>query len=91
MKYSHYNKYLFFIFISLFTICCARHLALLCSFVYFLFDLTQMQQTYNSSSGIYNCDPFNEERPANSSAEYLGSVARNIYDAVVAADARAIW
>ena len=44
-----------------------------------------------SRSHVYNCDTFNENKPASSGATYLSSSSSAVYKSMVEADPDAIW
>ena len=50
-----------------------------------------MQEAYNYTDGVYNCDAFNEQVPQVNTNEYVASVSRNIFQTLQAGDPQAIW
>jgi alpha-N-acetylglucosaminidase len=44
-----------------------------------------------AKSHIYNCDTFNENKPASSDPEYLSSSSSAVYNSMIAADPDAVW
>jgi alpha-N-acetylglucosaminidase len=44
-----------------------------------------------SKSHIYNCDTFNENKPASSDYDYLAGSSSAVYNSMIAADPDAIW
>jgi alpha-N-acetylglucosaminidase len=44
-----------------------------------------------ANSHIYNCDTFNENKPASSDPDYLSSSSQAVYQSMIAADPDAVW
>ena len=38
-----------------------------------------MSATYNTTDGVYSCDPFNEETPPHASQQYMTDISTAIY------------
>ena len=49
-----------------------------------------MQKEFGTDH-VYNCDAFNEMRPLQTDVEYIDSIGKSVFNAMISADPQAIW
>ena len=57
---------------------------------YFRKKKNKMQKEFGTDH-VYNCDAFNEMRPLQTDVEYIDSIGKSVFNAMISADPQAIW